>query len=245
MVAITATGGGSQGQEAVCNDIVFLMEATSACGAFLNEIKANYVAPIVEYFNGGAVVEDKVGLAVRGDRGTDTNAGTTHCAGLRLGEFRHAVLAGGVPGRRRDAGAHRRLLRPVPQPAQVPAALRQARLLRRTRRVPRHADRGPGHGAALLQGPGAPARPRPVVAKVLRPRLQLAALHGARRRRPRLQGFPSHFISFKPPTICDASNWETLPKHVTDFQLHLSMKKILPTKTNSHVILRKPRPNLT
>lgn len=68
MVAITATGGGSQGQEAVCNDIVFLMEATSACGAFLNEIKANYVAPIVEYFNGGAVVEDKVGLAVRGDR---------------------------------------------------------------------------------------------------------------------------------------------------------------------------------
>ena len=47
------------GTEVTCCDIVFLVEGTSSCGAYLNEIKANYVVPTVEYFNGGAVGEDK------------------------------------------------------------------------------------------------------------------------------------------------------------------------------------------
>lgn len=45
--------------EAVCNDIVFVIEGTAACGAYLNEIKSNYIVPTVEYFNGGAIQEDK------------------------------------------------------------------------------------------------------------------------------------------------------------------------------------------
>ena len=45
--------------EAVCNDVVFLVEGTSACGAYLQEIKTGYIAPTVEYFNGGPISEDK------------------------------------------------------------------------------------------------------------------------------------------------------------------------------------------
>ena len=45
--------------EAVCNDIVFLVEGTSACGAYMNEIKMNYIVQTVEYFNGGPIVEDR------------------------------------------------------------------------------------------------------------------------------------------------------------------------------------------
>jgi len=45
--------------EAVCNDVVFLVEGTSACCAYLQEIKAGYVVPTVEYFNGGPISEDK------------------------------------------------------------------------------------------------------------------------------------------------------------------------------------------
>ena len=45
--------------EATCNDIVFLVEGTSSCGAYLNEIKTSYVFPAVEYFNGGPVSDDK------------------------------------------------------------------------------------------------------------------------------------------------------------------------------------------
>lgn len=47
------------GSEAICNDIVFLVEGTSACGAYMNEIKLNYIGQTVEYFNGGPIVEDR------------------------------------------------------------------------------------------------------------------------------------------------------------------------------------------
>lgn len=45
--------------EPVCNDIVFLVEGTSACGAYMNELKANYITQTVEYFNGGSISEDR------------------------------------------------------------------------------------------------------------------------------------------------------------------------------------------
>lgn len=45
--------------EAVCNDIVFLVEGTAACGAYMNEIKINYICQTVEYFNGGPTIEDR------------------------------------------------------------------------------------------------------------------------------------------------------------------------------------------
>lgn len=45
--------------EAICHDIVFVVEGTSACGAYLNEIKSHYINQILEYFNGGPIVEDR------------------------------------------------------------------------------------------------------------------------------------------------------------------------------------------
>ena len=41
----------------VCNDVVFLIEGTSSFGVYANEIKANYIEPTVEHFNGGPVVD--------------------------------------------------------------------------------------------------------------------------------------------------------------------------------------------
>lgn len=49
----------SSTSEAVCNDIVFVVEGSAACGAYMSELKSNYIAPTVEYFNGGPVTEDR------------------------------------------------------------------------------------------------------------------------------------------------------------------------------------------
>ena len=54
-----ASAASSVTAEAVCNDVVFLVEGTSSCGAYMNELKANYIGPTVEYFNGGPVLEDR------------------------------------------------------------------------------------------------------------------------------------------------------------------------------------------
>ena len=45
--------------EIFCNDVVFLVEGTASCGAYLNEIKSSYVLPTVENFHGGSISEDK------------------------------------------------------------------------------------------------------------------------------------------------------------------------------------------
>ena len=52
------SSSGSTG-EAFCNDIVFVVEGSSACGAYMSELKSSYIGPTVEYFNGGPVVEDR------------------------------------------------------------------------------------------------------------------------------------------------------------------------------------------
>ncbi|KAG8231373.1 hypothetical protein J437_LFUL008921, partial [Ladona fulva] len=38
-------------------DVIFVVEATAICGAYLNDIKSNYIIPTVEYFSQGSVEE--------------------------------------------------------------------------------------------------------------------------------------------------------------------------------------------
>ncbi|GAB6025989.1 Mediator of RNA polymerase II transcription subunit 25 [Chamberlinius hualienensis] len=52
-------------------DLVFVVEGTANMGAYLGELRANYILPTLEYFNGGTASEDK-------DYGSELNS--TMCA---------------------------------------------------------------------------------------------------------------------------------------------------------------------